>query len=68
VPRDTTRAADLYERACNAGSPIGCGNLAVLLGRGDGRPRDVARARSLLESACAKGETNACDNLRTMPK
>jgi TPR repeat protein len=61
---DLAHAARKFAGACDAGSPTGCGNLAVLLRDGRGVPPDPERADTLMHSACDEGNARACDELR----
>ncbi len=55
-PRNEARAAELFEKAANAGHARAQTNLGILYLRGQGVPRDVVVARSWLEKAAAGGD------------
>lgn len=60
VPRDYTRAAQIYEQACAHESAAACRELATAFDSGLGVRRDVARARSLYAQACRRGDGIGC--------
>jgi TPR repeat protein len=60
---DETRAADLYQRACDHGEIRGCNNLAVEFERGQGRPVDLTRAFDLYQRNCDEKHALGCRNL-----
>ena len=61
---DLASAARKFAGACEAGSPVGCGNYAVLLRDGRGVDPDPDRAEALMRGACDDGSARACDELR----
>jgi hypothetical protein len=63
VGKDTNRAAQLYQKACELGSAQGCHNLGYLLSEGEGITHDLARAATLFEKACHGGEARGCNSL-----
>jgi uncharacterized protein len=56
VPRDATRAAELFDRAANRGEPTAQLFLANMHFRGDGVPRNLPLALMWLELAMAGGQ------------
>lgn len=54
-------ARALYDKACGAGSAIGCHNLAVMLERGQGGAKDAAGAKAAYARACSAGIADDCD-------
>lgn len=60
-PRDRTRAATLYERACELKDVPSCVNAARMHAAGDGVPRNRARQIELLSTACLLGDSLACN-------
>ena len=53
---DLTRAAKLFQQACEAGEPRGCSELGRLYSYGVGVAQDFQKARQLFDRACkAKG-------------
>jgi hypothetical protein len=65
-PQDDIRALDLYQRACDAGLPRGCYNLAARYAGGLGVVKDSYLARELYERACNGGDALACLSLGAM--
>jgi hypothetical protein len=63
VPKNESRAAELYEQACTGGNTRGCINLSFLYADGLGVPKDESRAATLFEQACKGGDTMGCNNL-----
>jgi TPR repeat protein len=57
-------ALPYFEKACGAGHPLSCAQVATahLLGRGV--PQDAGKAKALFEKACDAGEPSACEALR----
>jgi TPR repeat protein len=53
-------AASRYQRACDAGSPQGCGYLGFMYDNGYGVPQDVGLAVTLTERACDEGDAYGC--------
>jgi hypothetical protein len=68
APADFKRAATFFTRACDAGDPGACTQLAYLYRSGQGVTRDTSRARKLYGQACGAGYSQACKELRSMPK
>ena len=59
TPADTLRAADVYQRGCDAGDADSCAQAAVL-------PKfstQTAKAQELLQRACDLGSTYGCKRL-----
>jgi TPR repeat protein len=67
VPADRTKAAALYQQACDGDAIEGCTQLAVILS-GSGKAEDLPRARQLLSKACEAKSTRACALQKSMPK
>lgn len=63
LPANETRAADMYERACDLGEIRGCNNLAVAFEKGQGRDVDPKRAVELYQRNCDAKQALACRNL-----
>lgn len=61
-PRSSDRAHEMYDRACTAGSPIGCNELGVLDATTATSDDTWHEARLLFETACAGGEMKGCHN------
>jgi hypothetical protein len=59
TPRNETLAAELFEKAANAGHQRAQINLGLLYLRGQGVPRDLVQARAWLEKAAAKDDPYA---------
>lgn len=59
TPRNEPLAAELFEKAANAGHLRAQINLGVLYMRGQGVPRDLVQARAWLEKAAAKDDPYA---------
>ena len=60
VPVDRQRAITVADRACGAGSRVGCAIVGHALLSGTVVPRDVERGSRLVVSACDDGEDAAC--------
>ncbi len=64
VPARSESALDLYTRACDGGSGVGCNNLALsFLEARNGAARDPKRAFALFQRACDLGVAIGCGNL-----
>jgi TPR repeat protein len=64
MPKDEARAVQLFERACDGGSVMGCRALGLLYTDGSGGlTADAARARQLFERGCALGDQLSCERL-----
>lgn len=60
------KAADYYQKACDAGDPDGCNGLGWRhYNINGGRDHNPERARELFERACNFGDWNGCDSLGT---
>lgn len=59
VPRNDSRAAELFEKAAEKGHRRAQLNLGTLYFRGRGVPRDLIQARAWLEKAAADGDPYA---------
>lgn len=60
VPKDLTRVAHLYERACELRDVASCITAARMHASGSGVPPSRARQVDWLERACALGDGTAC--------
>lgn len=60
------RAAQLFQKACDAGATDACGDLARLHLWGSGTRPDAALARKLAERACVGGDGPSCRLWATM--
>ena len=63
VQKDEVQAAQLYERACDAGDGVGCGFLGDMYAKGWGVKKNKDRAKELYRKACQLGWTQACMKL-----
>lgn len=66
VPKDETRAAALFQAACDGGYPEDCYNLGVLVHSGAGVKKDEERAIALFQSSCDADFATGCFNLGVM--
>jgi len=66
LPRDLTRAAGLYEQACELGDLEACTIVGSMYHTGQGVTRDAARAVRFHERACDGGELLGCESLGLM--
>ena len=55
-----------YQQACDRGDMLGCNELGVMYGTGEGVAKDLARAATLYQRACDGGEMWGCVNLGVM--
>jgi TPR repeat protein len=60
VPKDTTRAVMLYERACELKDPSACSTAARMHAVGAGVPPNRQKQIDLLAQACLLGDVIAC--------
>lgn len=61
VEQSDTRAASLFQRACDLGQVRGCHHLACLLtAGGTGIKKDVPKAQKLFEQACDDSDIESC--------
>lgn len=65
-PGLSAKAAMYFDRACDLGSAIGCGDLGLSVHAGKGIARDAGRAKALFEDACSEGEGRFCLELGAM--
>jgi hypothetical protein len=64
IPADQARAIPFFEKACQAGEPVGCTGLGTANFDGQGGlPKNYERAVELLGPACEKGVPRACRKL-----
>ena len=64
--KDFTKAASLYERACQAGEARACTSLGAMAASGEGGRKDLSWARGLYEKGCKGGDAEGCEKLRAM--
>ncbi len=57
------RVIELYKRACDGRSPLGCGMLGARYSSGLGVPKDQKRAQELYTIGCEGGHFASCLNL-----
>ena len=62
VIQDYKKASELFLKACDMGSPIGCYTLGVLYTNGRGVKQDCKKAIKLYSKACDMGFQPGCDN------
>jgi TPR repeat protein len=60
VARDDTRAAQLYQKACDGGYARGCFEFGRSYAAGRGVAKDEAFARQLFQKACDGGDMGGC--------
>jgi parvulin-like peptidyl-prolyl isomerase len=60
VPKDPTRAAELFKKACEGGVGLACTSLGNLYDKGTGVRKEPLRAEALWDRACRQGETIGC--------
>ena len=63
VPKDLTKAAELYQKAADRGNAGAQNDLGVLYQTGQGVPEDLTKAAELYQKAADKGNTYAQNNL-----
>lgn len=63
---DYQKAAELYDKACDGGSVIGCFNLGYLYEDGQGVKQNLSTAKKYFGKACDLGEQKGCDNYRIL--
>ena len=63
IPEKVERAAELYERACEANLPEACFSLAARLARGGEALTDPVRAQALFERSCQLGQREGCERV-----
>ena len=63
VTKDEAQAADVYRKACDAGSAVACTNLGIVIGNGRGVTKDEAQGFALYKKGCDGGDMNGCINL-----
>jgi len=63
VTKDETKAASLFQTACDGGSITACELYGKMLRDGRGVPKDEAKAEALLGKACSVGAGGACTAL-----
>src|SRR5216684_3262606 len=59
-PRKRVSAAQLFQRACDAGDATGCDYLGDMYALGRGVGKDKARGNLLYQKACQFGGAHAC--------
>ncbi len=69
VAKDEKRAAELFERACNAGSQFGCRALGIITTDGsNGVTQDPEKAKSWFSRGCSLGDSVSCEKMRIDPR
>ena len=63
VKRDYSKAAELYQKACDIGTVIGCAYLGNLYRKGSGVKLDYSKAFELFKKACDGGNLLGCHDL-----
>lgn len=66
VAVDPRAAVEPLETACAGGRVDACGQLGLMLWKGQGRPADTRRADRLLQKACDGGVATSCHDLGMM--
>jgi TPR repeat protein len=60
-------AANLYQRGCDHGDPLGCANLGRMYEQGLGDlAKDADRAAALYRQACDRGDATGCAGLKRL--
>lgn len=57
-------ALPYFEKACGAGHPMSCAQIATAYLLGRGVPQDTVKAKALFKQACDAGEPSACEASR----
>ena len=68
VPKDSSRAVELFKQGCDSGNLQGCNLLGMLYEHGRGVPKDLNRATDLFHKACDGGFDPGCENLRRLKR
>jgi len=63
VPRDMSRAAEMYQQACDQGAVEVCNTLGEIYEKGQELEGGMARAEQLFRIACDGGSAAGCLNL-----
>jgi TPR repeat protein len=63
VPKDLSKAAELYQKAADQGNAMAQNNLGELYQTGDGVPKDLGKAAALYQKAADQGTADAQDSL-----
>jgi hypothetical protein len=63
LAKDEVWGALYYKRACDAGLPVGCSNLGVLLASKNAPERQLVQAAELFQRGCETGHPASCTNL-----
>ena len=53
---------ELYQKACDVNSALGCSNLGVMYENGDGVRQDKSKALNLYWKACDLKHQRGCEN------
>ena len=65
VDKDQTKAANLYQKACDKDDKDGCHNLAISYYNGEGVKRDIVKSIEILNNLCKKDRfERACNTLK----
>jgi TPR repeat protein len=60
VPKNELLGAQLFQRACDGGEPLGCWSVSVGYRDGRGVPKNPSRASEFAARACSGGVAEAC--------
>ena len=63
VPKDPTKARNLYAEVCEAGTGHGCNSYGFVLLEGVGGPKENAKAVAIMRTACEHEDFDSCVNL-----
>jgi len=63
---DFSRAAALFQIACDGGVAAGCYNVGVFYAGGTGVPKDKTKAAAFFQKACDGGSANGCYRIGAM--
>jgi len=66
VPKDMSKAAELYQKAADQGNHYAQNDLGMLYENGEGVPKDLNKARELYQKAADQGDTWAIENLKKL--
>lgn len=59
-----SKAAILFQKACDGGNALGCNNLGFMYANGQGVKQDYARAKQLYGKACDLKLELGCENYK----
>jgi len=66
VPKDLTKAVELYQKAADQGDAFAQTNLGALYESGQGVPQDLEKAAELYQRAANEGYQPAIANLKRL--